>query len=175
MFYSTTLVLAMALGQADMTSTPEQFQECGKLVIGRWSGDVTLIADWPGMKKKAGEKLINYRSAHWVADGKVFIDTTVGGETTGTALWIYEPVTKQIVLRVIDSAGVTIEAVVWKESSSKWGFKITGGGLADGRKEEGAGHFLFKDGGQSYVVEGDITLGGQALPKLSDTYTRLDK
>ena len=101
MFYGTTLVLAMALGQADMTSTPEQFQEFGKLVIGRWSGDVTLIADWPGMKKKAGEKLINYRSAHWVADGKAFVDTAVGGETTSTAPWIYEPVTKKIVLLAI--------------------------------------------------------------------------
>ena len=63
MLSSTVLVLAVALGQADMTSTPKEFQEFGELMVGRWSADITLIADWPGMKKEAGEKLIGYCTA----------------------------------------------------------------------------------------------------------------
>jgi hypothetical protein len=173
MMYGTVMVLAMICGQSDMNSTPQDFQEFGKLMVGRWSGDITLIADWPGMKKKAGEKLINYSTVQWAADGRAFINTAVGGETTGIGFWTFDPVAKQIRLRAIDSAGVAIDAVVWKEDSTKWGVKITGGGLPDGTKEEGAGHFLFKDGGRSYMVEADITLGGKPLLKLHDTYVKL--
>ena len=174
---STVLALAMAVavGQDDMTSTPEEFQEFGNLMVGRWSGDVTLIADWPGMKKKAGEKLIIYRTSRWVADGKGFIDTSVGGETTDFALWLYEPISRRILLRTVSSEGGGLQAVLWKESATKWPFKITGGGLADGRKQGGEGHFRFEDAGHTLVGEGNLTLGGKALPKLHDVYTRLDK
>ena len=144
MLTSVVLALAMAAGQGDLTSTPEEFQEFGSLMVGRCSADITLIADWPGMKKKAGEKLVGYRDTRWVADGKGFISTSVGGETTGFDLWVYDPIAKQIQLSGIGSAGGSLRAVVWKESADKWGFKITGGGLADGRKCGGEGHFLFK-------------------------------
>jgi hypothetical protein len=175
MTYGTVMVLAMVCGQSDMHSTPQDFQELGKLMVGRWSGDITLIADWPGMKKKAGEKLINYRTAQWAADGKAFTDTVVGGETTGISLWIFDPVAKQIRQRAVDSAGGSIDAIAWKEDSARWGFKVTSGGLADGTKMEGTGHLLFTDGGKSYVVEADVTLGGKPLLKLHDTYVRLNQ
>lgn len=175
MLSSTVVVLAVVLGQGEMTSTPEEFQEFGSLVVGRWSGDITLIADWPGMKKKAGEKLINYMTVQWVADGKSFIATTVGGETTNFSLWFYDPIAKQIQVSTPDSAGGTLHAVIWKVSRGKWGFKVTGGGLADGRKSGGEGHILFEDDGNTQILEGDMTLGGAPLPKLRDVYTRLAK
>ena len=90
-------------------------------------------------------------------------------------MWVYDPVAKQIVLRTIDSPGGSLEAVLWKESASKWSFKITAGGLADGRKSGGSGHILFKDGGNTYIVGGNLTLDGKPLLKLHDVYTRLDK
>ena len=114
MFNSTVLVLTVVLGQGDMTSTPEEFQEFGNLLVGRWSGDITLIADWPGMKKKAGEKFIGYDTVRSVADGKGFVSTSVGGETAGFALWLYEPTSKRILLRTVDSEGGSFQAVVWK-------------------------------------------------------------
>ena len=67
------------------------------------------------------------------------------------------------------------QAVVWKESAGKWGFKLTGGGLADGRKNGGTGRLLFTDGGKTYIVEGNTTLDGKPLLKLRDVYTRLDR
>jgi hypothetical protein len=175
MTYATVMVVAMICGQSDMSSTPQDFQEFGNLMVGRWSGNITLIADWPGMKKKAGEKLINYHTSQWAADGKAVTATAVGGETTAIWLWTFDPIAKQIRLRAVDSAGGSFDEVCWKESSTKWNIRITGGGLADGTKLEGAGHILFKDGGKSYVVEADVTLGGKPLPKLHDTYVKLNQ
>lgn len=75
----------------------------------------------------------------------------------------------------MDSEGGSLHAVVWKESPNMWRIRITGGGLADGRKSGGEGRFLFEDGRKAYAVEGDVTLGGESLPELHDVYTRLDK
>ena len=174
-FSACLLAVSMAAVQGDMTSTPEEFQEFGELNVGRWSGDVTLIADWPGMKKKAGEKLIAYSTVRWIADRKGFIWESVGGEITGFELWLYDPIAKRIRWRGLDSEGGYIEAVVWKVSATKWGVNVIGGGLADGRKHGGEGHLLFKDGGKTLIYEGSMTLGGKKLPKLRDVYTRLDK
>lgn len=167
------IAVSLTVGQTDITSTAEEFQEFGHLNVGRWSGDITLIADWPGMKKKAGDKLIAYSTVRWIVDKRGFIWQTVGGETTGFELWLYNPISKRILWRGVDSEGGCMEAVVWKMDSDKWGFKVIGGGLADGRKHGGEGRLVFKDGSKTLVVEGKMTLGGEKLPKLRDVFTRL--
>ncbi len=55
-------------------STPEDFQALGELRVGRWTSEVTLIADFPGLSKKAGEKLVVYDTFTWEADSKAFLE-----------------------------------------------------------------------------------------------------
>ena len=176
MVSSVVLVLAMAAGQADITSTPEEFQEFGNLFVGRWSGEVTLITDWPGLSEKAGERLVTYGTRRWVSDKKGILGTGVGGETTGTSLFGYDAVAKHIWHRNVGSAGGNFDAILWKEGPSKWGWKLTGGGLADGKAFGGTGQYVFSEDGKSYVITGNLTIGGKptAIP-LNDTHIRLDQ
>jgi hypothetical protein len=172
MLTTAAMVLAMAVGQ---NSTAEDFREFGDLMTGRWSGDVTLIADWPGLKKKAGEKLVNYHTRTWVADKKGFISNNVGGETSGFSLCGYDPIKKRIWMKHIDSAGGSFELTVRKESSTKWAWTVADG-QSDGKKLGGAGHWTFSEDGKSYVLTGNVTIDGKPTPKeLRDTYTTLDK
>ena len=176
MLNSAVLVLAIAVGQTDMTSTAEEFQELGKLRVGRWTSEVTLIADWPGLKKKAGEKLVVYGTVSWAADQKAMTGTGVGGENTGIFLSGYDAASKQIILRNFGSAGGNHEMVIWKESPTKWAWKVTGGGLPDGKKFGGTGHWIFSDDGKTLNIRGDVTIDGKPAPlKLDDVHTRLDK
>ena len=155
-------------------STPEEFHEFASLMSGRWSGDVTLIADWPGQNKKAGEKIIAYAHRNWASDQKAIVSSDNGGTACANELWHYDPVSKQIKISRIGSGGTRLEVTIWKETSEKWGW-TTLGGLADGKKLTGTGHWVFKDQGKTAILQGDTTLAGKPLPKLKDVYTRLDQ
>ena len=43
---------------ADETSTPAEFRELAELCVGRWAGDITFIADWPGEKLGRGSEVL---------------------------------------------------------------------------------------------------------------------
>ena len=157
-------------------TTAEDFQAFGDLWVGRWTSEVTLIADWPGLSKKAGEKMVVYGNHAWAADRKAIIDTGVGGETTGISLWGFDPAAKRIFARNVGSAGGSFELTVTKETDTKWNWEVVAGGLPDGKKFGGTGYYLFEDDGRTLHIVGDVTIDGKPTPKkLNDKHVRLDK
>ena len=180
MLRTTLLILSLVIpaslceSQAQ-ESTAADFQAFGELWVGRWTSEVTLIADWPGLSKKAGDKLVVYNSHAWAADKQAIICTHAGGETAGVTLWGFDPAAKRIFCRQVGSAGSSFELTVTKETESKWNWEVVGGGLPDGKKFGGKGYYLFEDGGRKYSVVGDVTIDGVPTPKkLNDTHHRLD-
>ena len=113
---------AEAEAQTDMSSTPEDFKELGELMVGRWMMDVTLIADWPGLSKKQGEKVNGYMSANWIVDQKGLEQVEHIGETSTKMLFVWDPGSKRIRRLGVGSAGDVGETVFWKDGS-KWAWK----------------------------------------------------
>ncbi len=155
------------------TATTAEFEELGNKLAGRWIDDVTLIADWPGLKKKKGDKLVAYTSFRWAVGKKAIIQTGVLGEVADFALWTHNPVSKQITGRLVNTTGTVINAVFWKETPDKWGFRMTGS-LSDGKKQKGSGHIVFSNGGKTLIwLSDNMTLDGKPTDKLKDVSHRL--
>ena len=155
-------------------TTAEDFKAFGDLWVGRWTADITLIADWPWTDKKAGDKVTVHQIHAWAADRKAIIDTNMGEETS-TSLWGYDPYTKHIFAKFVSSAGMVFELSVAKETDSKWIWKVVSGGVGDS-KLGGKGYYDFEDGGRILHIVGDVNIDGVATPKkLDHTYHRLDK
>ena len=146
--------------------------EYGDLVIGRWIGDVTLIADYPGVGKK-GEKVISHGVTRWIADKKGLESEWFGGASTGKAIIFWDPAAKKIVQYAVDSGGTISQFYFWKEGDT-WVFQ-GGETLPDGSKTEGKGSLVVKDGGDTVVFEGVYTLNGKKLPDQHDVLNRVSK
>lgn len=169
------VVTCVGTSNAQEKSTFEEFKEFGDKLIGRWSVDVTLIADWPGEEAKQGDKVVGYTSYKWIVDGKALEWNSVGGMTTARTVITFDATTKTIRAFNVGSAGGHWRTVIWKRNEDDWGWKLIGGGLVDGRKMGGEGSWLFDAGGKSHVIKGNVTLDGEELPQLSDVYSRLSK
>ena len=168
-------LVAIPVVAQESTSTPQEFQEFGKLLTGRWAGDIKLIANWPGQEKKQGEKITGYSIYKFIADGQAMEWDQIGGTTTGKTLITYDASTKFIKAFHVDSGGGNWQTVIWKVSATEWGWKLVGGGLVDGRKFGGHGSWLFSDKGKTHVIQGIVSLNGKELPKLHDVYTRVNQ
>ena len=171
---SLVLVTSAVLAQTEAKSTREDFKALGELMVGRWMIDVTYIADWPDQTKKQGEKEVGYSTIRWIADGNGLEWEQAIGNGTGKSLVMWDATTSQIMSCNVNTGG-TGQVVIWKKSDTEWCWKLTGGGLNDGRKSEGTGTMVFKDGGKTFVLAGKSTLGGKALAPLNDVYTRVGK
>ena len=135
----------MLVGQAgDGSANPADFQEFGQLMVGRWIGEVTLIADYPGIGKK-GEKVIGHSVTRWIADQQALENEWFGGQGTGKSITFFDPASKKVVQQVVDSGGTIARWENWKEGD-KWVFR-GGETLANGSKTEGRGSTVVRDDG----------------------------
>ncbi len=157
------------------TSTREEFEEFGNLLAGRWMGDITLIADWPGEVKKQGDKITAYATYQWIADGSGIEWSDVGGMGTSKTLIAYDAAAKTIRSFNLDAGGGTWQSTIWKKSDTDWGWIVANGSLNDGRKLTGQGSWLIEDKGNQHIIQGAVQLDGEELPKLHDVYTRVNK
>ena len=169
-FAGVVLAASFILGQAEPPDRP--LKEFGELIVGRWIGEITLVADWPGIGKK-GEKVAGHWVVRWVADKRGLEDESFTGEGTGKSIYFWDPVSKKIKNMGVDSGGTTFETEIWKEGD-KWTAKSTGS-LADGTKTEGTFVLIVKDGGDTIVIEGEGTVGGKPTLPLRDVYKRVSK
>jgi hypothetical protein len=173
-FATVTLVTTLlTLGQTDMQSTPEQFQEYGDQFAGRWVADITLIADWPGLSKKQGERVTGHWDTRWLANRHIVEGEghTLEEISRGIAFW--DPASKQIKFLDVNSAGTVAEAILWK-ADGQWRWKYTAA-QRDGKRITGTGGFVFSDGGNTYAIQGTLHMDGKELPKLNDIYKRVGK
>ena len=158
---------------SETQSSLEQFREFGQAMNGRWVADVTLIANWPGMSKKQGEKVTGHSDVRWVADKYLLENNGFAIEDNTRATTYWDPATKQIQQLIVTSAGSVGHAVIWKRNGVwKWTYEWQ---QLDGKKGDGTGQFRFTDGGDTYHLEGTLKLDGTELPKLHDIYRRVSK
>jgi hypothetical protein len=169
-FAGVVLAASVVLGQAEPQDTP--LKEYGELIAGRWLGEVTLIADLPGIGKK-GEKVVGHWTVRWITDKKGLEDEFFGGKGTAKSIFFYDPTTKKIRNIGVDSGGTILEMDVWKEGD-KWVSK-NWGALADGTKTEGTGVLTVTDGGNTLIIDGTGKIGGKDTLPLHDVYRRESK
>jgi hypothetical protein len=123
--------------------------------------------------KKKGEKLTSYETFKWIADEGGIEWESFGGSTTGKTLLVWDAPSRQIKAFHVGSGGGTWQTVVWKETTTKWGWKMTGGGLPDGRASTGAGYWIFTDDSKTMHIKGDLTVGDEAVPPFDDVYHKV--
>lgn len=95
---STAVALAACLcssvfADEHKTTTKEEFKEWCDAWKGRWVGEVTFVADWPGLRKR-GENVTAYFEATAIEDGKRMLWKFFGGAGSGTILFAYDAVAK---------------------------------------------------------------------------------
>jgi hypothetical protein len=164
------LATSVVIGQSDQKGN--LLQDYGQLMVGRWVGDVTLVADWPTYGKK-GDKIIGHLTVRWIADGKGLEDEGIAGQGAGKTLYFWDPISKKIKSMGVDSGGTVFEGETWKEGD-KWLW--TGrGALADGTPTAGKGAIVVKDGGDTIIFEGEGTVGSEKMLPLHDVYRRVSK
>lgn len=167
------LALSPTLTVADETSTPEEFRELAQLCVGRWAGEIKLIADWSGQKLGRGAEVLAYRDYQWAVDQKAISIRTTAGTTTSTEIMALDPISKKIRLIGVETNGNFFDLELWKKSENVYGWRIAGGGTEDGRALGGTGEWLFS--GQTKTIKGKVTLGGKEIDPLNDVYSRLSR
>ncbi len=169
-FAGAILAVSVVWGQSPPQDDP--LKEYGELIVGRWLGDVTLVADWPGIGKQ-GEKVGGHWAVRWTADRRGLEDEWYGGNGTGKSIYFWDPTKKKIRNVGVDSGGTVFDVEIWKEGD-KWVSRGTGA-LADGTKTVGTTIANVKDGGNTIVFEGEGTVGGKPMLPLHDVYRRAAK
>lgn len=157
---------------AAQTATREDFQAWQTLMEGRWVGDVTWIADWPGFGNK-GDKVTAYIETVSIADGQGLMSRFHGGN--GTAHWVamYDAGAKEIRTAAVNSGGGTGTCVISREAQ-QWKARCSGS-LADGTKTEADLTLHVSDNGNTYRWSGRETVGGKVTDPLQDVWRRVSQ
>jgi hypothetical protein len=183
MFYRTVAAVVLTLSAASSTAmadhhetaTLQEFKEFGKLAVGRWVGDIKFIADWPGEDLGKGDRIVGYSHYSWIVDKKALEGVSVGGNTSSREFIVWDAPTKSIRFFSVNTSGSTGAVVLWKKSDGVYGWRLTGGGLADGRSHAGTGEWVFSGDGKKMTIQGQTLLGDEKLDPLKDVYKRLSR
>ena len=163
----------MLVGQAEVNATtPKDFQEYGELMAGRWIGDVTLVADWPGFGKK-GEKIVAHLTVRWIADRKGLEAEAFGGPGSGRGFTFLDPGSARIKEYRVSSDGTAGSFEIWKKDG-KWLWRNKGH-LADGTPFESSGETIVSESGNTITYVGTGTMAGKPMLPLKDIYRRMSK
>ena len=163
------LIAGARVGVAQQASE-EEFKAYQSTMEGRWVGEVTWIADWPGLGKK-GDKVTGYSGIRAAADGHALVGHFHGGNGTGRWITVYHAGAKQIREMGIDSGGTTWNCMISRREGH-WRSQCTGS-LADGTKTEGDYTLNVSDDGNTHRWTGGTTIGGEAVDPLQDVWTRV--
>ena len=137
---------------------------------GRWIGDVTWIADWPGFGKKS-DQVTAYIEVRSVADDNVLLGSFNGGNGAGHWIVMYDAGAREIQQVAANSGGGTGTCVISREEE-QWRSRCAGS-LADGSKTEGDYTLHLSDDGNVYRWSGTTMVGGEATDPLQDVWTRV--
>jgi hypothetical protein len=158
------------------TSSLEDFYELCDLLEGRWLRDVILIADWPGVGLKRGEKLTAYDTFSKLLDGELLQWHSVGGEGEFSAFFHWDSASSTIQNTAYHSSGAKHHAVWWKVDDGHYRHKLDASFERDGRKLKGEANFVFDEDNKliRFLGEG-IKLGGEKLDPLRDVFRKISK
>ena len=162
-----------AIADHHESASTESFQQLGKLLVGRWRSDVKFISDWPGEKEGRGAEVHGFAEFSWKADHHLIARVESVGQNSGYWSIYRDPVRKKIRIIIQGTAGGPIEADMWPKSPNTFGWKITGGGQADGKALTGSGEYVFSEDGKKLTMSGTVKLDGKQLDPYKDVYHRL--
>jgi len=151
---NTALLLAasMVVGQGDVAaSEADIFKEYGRVMVGRWEGDVHF-----GDDVAAGRAVIR-----WIANGAALECEGQIGDLKVKWVGGWDAVSKTIRNLGVDSAGTMTETVIAKQGD-RWVGTVTNL-LADGTKRTNTDTMTISDRGKTHIHEG-TSIG----PKLSN-------
>ena len=153
-------------------SSREQFQEFCKAIQGRWVGDVTWVADWPGLGKR-GDKVTAYFEGRLAEDGNAMVGKFYGGNGSGTWIIVFDAGAKQIKGLFVTSGGAVNHTILYKKDG-KWVEKGAGS-LPDGAKTEFVSTLTITNNGDTHTWTGSGSVGGKKHDDQHDVWRRVSK
>ena len=165
-----TFVLLIATPALAQESSRADFDELLKAMQGRWVGDVTWVADLPGIGKE-GDKVRCYVENVVTEDGNAILSRFFGGNGSGTSIFFYDAASKEITQRIITSNGATWRRVFQKEDSN-WSIVVSGSN-SEGSKVKGKLFITVSDNGNKHSWSGATTTGGEPNAPLQDVWVRV--
>ena len=164
------LLATLAIAAKAEESSRADFEKICGLMEGRWIGDVTWVADWPGLGKK-GEKVTAYSEWTRAEDGNVMNVRFFGGTGSASGMLAYDAAAKKIRGWYVVSGGY-----VGQEEFSVEGNTITiegRGSLPDGRSDQYTSFRTFADDGASFVDTGSGAIDGKPNAEQRDTWRKI--
>ena len=171
-FVFVAFLSSSVLADHHKTTTREDFKQWCDAWKGRWIGEVTWVADWPGLGKK-GDKVTAYLEATTIEDGNGMVAKFFGGNGSGTVVFAYDAVAKQIKSMTIVSGGFTGTAILYKKDG-KW-VQESRGSLPDGKTTKGTSLHTYSDGGNTLTITGSGTVDGKPNDEQRDVWRRVSK
>ena len=166
------LLLASAGRANGQQASKEDFKEYCQAVEGRWIGEVTWIADWPGIGKK-GDKVTCYTVTTIESDGHTLVSRFLGGGGTFTGITVYDA-SKQQIRGLGSSSGGTVFHTILYKKDGKWMEVITGSN-PDGAKITAKNMLQISKDGKTHTWTGTTTIDGEEVDKLHDVWKRVSK
>lgn len=170
----TTALFAAILASPTFaqTSTREDFQEFCETWRGRWAGEVTWVADWPGLGKR-GETVTAYWEGRVTEDGNAMIGKFYGGTGSSTSFIFFDPGAKQIKWLWVESGGRVSRSTMHKKDG-KW-VQEGSGTSPDGAKNEYVSTVTISDNGNTHTWTGSGTVDGKRVDDQHDVWRRMAK
>lgn len=169
---SLALLLLAALPASAQQASREDFKEYCQTMLGRWMGEVTWVADWPGVGKR-GDKVTGYSEITLALDGQAIIGRFYGGAASSAWMVVYDVGGKQIRHSGVDSGGTAWVAIQYKKDG-KW-MSAEKGSLPDGTKYEGLYTCTISENGNKQVWTGPTTMAGKKTDEMNDVFRRVSK
>lgn len=166
----STLYLTMVATIMTVTVEKTPLQEYGDVLVGRWVGDITLVADWPEVGSK-GEKVVAYETVRWILDGHALEVEGRVGTGAGKTIIVWDPVS-QTIREYGTSAGTGSWSGVTRKVDDAWITEGTGF-LPDGTKTSGTSKLVFSDEGRVRTYTGSGHVGDEEHLPLHDVYTKV--
>lgn len=165
-------MLLAALPAFAQQATREDFKEYCQAMAGRWIGEVTWVADWPGVGKR-GDKVTAYSDIRLMEEGHALVGRFFGGAASSSWVAVYDAGNKQIRSSGSDSGGTSWVAIAFKKDG-KW-MSSESGSLPDGTKYQGEYTVTITENGNKHTWTGPTTMGGKKTDEMNDVFRRVSK
>jgi hypothetical protein len=153
-------------------STPEDFKAYCKAMEGRWVGEVTWVADWPGLGKR-GDTVTAYSENVIAEDGNALVQRFYGGNGSATGITAFDAGAKRIKAMWVVSGGHVGYGIIYKKGG-KWHQKATGSN-PDGTKTKGSSTLTVSDDGNTHSWKGKGSVGDKPTDDRHDVWRRVSK
>lgn len=173
LFAVFALASSTVVAQDEESATREDFEMYGNMLEGRWVGDITFIGNWPGESLGKGDKVVAYTEYKWTTDKKVIERTQSLGNSKVKQMFFYDAPAKKIRFVWVSTNGASLYGHLWKKTDRIFSWRLSGGGLADGRVQTGSGETVFSEDLDTHTLQGKSKLDGEDLLPLKDVYSRL--